>query len=723
MANYPPLAQSHFPGGLHIHGDPVPRPERGGGIISRTSGMDELEADFKNRALLATVQGTRPAMSAEAMVQSLARLCEVERRHVRVEVKHPADFFITFASTADCERVLASSGKFRCVGASVAFRRWHRSSQASSENLRFFCKIGIEGMPANAWEWGAVSQLINNLGGQLVEILPPEDRWQLDVTAWMRNPSRIPKMYDFEVPEPAGLPNSSDQDYPLSPPPPAPPTERLTLVHPLTIHVLDVLDRTVPFMEFCPNYEWEDDKDRTRRHDFSRFYFRGRVDGTGMGPTPYSGGHPFGGPGGLGIAGDWGGRRVKGLLAPASGLAAPYVQPRPIDADAMHGAPTRWVALGTTASGSALLGGPPSSGSLATTDVSSANGVLTPATQGTLSGASLAMDLAAHAPMVDVLHQHGGGSSSVGAAHGRSGCASTAMGSAAYVATPVLPWSVASTDVGSAACVATPPSGRVTLRQVVSPHQLSFASEACTQGVGEDGDLVCAPSHSTPTRLQLPCPALCGIVKDAPHSADGAMDTLQAVPDDEALHLKALQLPTQSGQSRSSNLSPVHTPFATPLSSSKLLPPLAPKANLDMVLGPKTAADTLLEGIGATPMPSIMGPRPAASAPVRRKKTLPPNFTPRRSARLNKNCDGANKGPYHGAQIVLLRRMGLIEAEEQVTQKAMDEYLKLFDKPLALHHIKAITALFAPDEVDFDEPAHEGFSAFSLPAVVEPCGV
>lgn len=108
-----------------------------------------------------------------------------------------------------------------------------------------------------------------------MEILPPDDRWQMDVTAWMRNPSSIPKMYDFEVPEPAGLPNSFNQEYTLSPPPPAPPTERLTLVHPLMIHVLDVVDRTVAFMELRPNFEPENDEDLTRRHDLSRFCFRG----------------------------------------------------------------------------------------------------------------------------------------------------------------------------------------------------------------------------------------------------------------------------------------------------------------------------------------------------------------------------------------------------------------------------------------------------------------
>ena len=57
-----------------------------------------------------------------------------------------------------------------------------------------------------------------------------------------------------------------------------------------------------------------------------------------------------------------------------------------------------------------------------------------------------------------------------------------------------------------------------------------------------------------------------------------------------------------------------------------------------------------------------------------------------------------------------------------MTNEALDAYLKLFDKPLAQHHIKAVAALFAPDEVDFDEPTQLGFGAFSLPDAVDLCG-
>ena len=75
----------------------------------------------------------------------------------------------------------------------------------------------------------------------------------------MRNPSSIPKVYDLEIPEPVGLPNVVDEDWPFAPPPPSPQTELRTLINTLTIHVLDVVDRTVPFMELRPNYEPEED--------------------------------------------------------------------------------------------------------------------------------------------------------------------------------------------------------------------------------------------------------------------------------------------------------------------------------------------------------------------------------------------------------------------------------------------------------------------------------
>lgn len=138
----------------------------------------------------------------------------------------------------------------------------------------------------------------------------------------MKNPSGILRIFNLEVPEPVGMPNLLDEEGQVSPPHPALPTERVTLTHPLTIHLLNVVDHTVPYLELRLNFQPDDDDDLTRRHDYSRSYYRGRIDDTGRGNVPDSGSHPFGGPGSYGMVGEWGGgRRVNGVLAPAGGMA------------------------------------------------------------------------------------------------------------------------------------------------------------------------------------------------------------------------------------------------------------------------------------------------------------------------------------------------------------------------------------------------------------------
>ena len=124
-----------------------------------------------------------------------------------------------------------------------------------------------------------------------------------------------------------------------------------------------------------------------------------------------------------------------------------------------------------------------------------------------------------------------------------------------------------------------------------------------------------------------------------------------------------------------------------------------------------------------SPAPSLLGPRPASSAPTkRRKKALPPDFTPRRSDRLRTQGDGTHKDPVSRAQAVLIKRMGLTRGEETISTEAQDEYFGLFKDQMAPQHLRAFAALFDPDGLAFDEPAQEGFAAFSLPPELDPCG-
>uniref|UniRef100_A0A8R7Q6Z2 Uncharacterized protein n=1 Tax=Triticum urartu TaxID=4572 RepID=A0A8R7Q6Z2_TRIUA len=240
--------------------------------------------------------------------------------------------------------------------------------------------------------------------------------------------------------------------------------------------------------------------------------------------------------------------------------------------------------------------------------------------------------------------------------------ATTAVGSVALVETPVGR-SPASTAVGSVVLHRTPelaPSGRGC---APSPRRLSFSQEA--QGEAADG--------STQADDVLDGAAKAPVIEE--HNR-ALLEVVGATGP-----LSSLCIPHRQEEEEPSGQDLPRTPIVVPLGEHRLIRPSEEDTATEF--GPKTVVTTLLEGVGATPAPSVLGLRPVASVPARRKKTLPPNFTPRRSARLCQQDDGMKKGPEQRAQTVLLRRMGLIENKEQMTQEALEAYLRLFDKPLA----------------------------------------
>ncbi|WP_230684122.1 hypothetical protein, partial [Streptococcus pneumoniae] len=65
--------------------------------------------------------------------------------------------------------------------------------------LCFFSKLGFDGLPLDAWEPEALKQVVSSLGGELVEIVPPSDRWVIEVKASLNDSDTIPKMYEVQI--------------------------------------------------------------------------------------------------------------------------------------------------------------------------------------------------------------------------------------------------------------------------------------------------------------------------------------------------------------------------------------------------------------------------------------------------------------------------------------------------------------------------------------------
>ena len=107
----------------------------------------------------------------------------------------------------------------------------------------------------------------------------------LPVTAWLRNPSDVPKVLTVCIPAPpieAWKPDSDDENL-HSPPVPSSPRERATFEFLVIIHVKEVIDRG-PLLakDLHDDYLPRECEDMSHKHKFRTW--RGNIDGTGPGP-------------------------------------------------------------------------------------------------------------------------------------------------------------------------------------------------------------------------------------------------------------------------------------------------------------------------------------------------------------------------------------------------------------------------------------------------------
>jgi hypothetical protein len=271
----------YFPAERWQRGEPELRPEFGRCVLQRTTGMYRVEEKLRGRALVGRVEGHRPPVSPAQVVAALETQCGVSRNDVMVEVcSPPADFLVRFRSDEDCTRVLIyHSRKLTAGGETIQFTRWHRGMGGEESSLKFLTRLSFDGLPQEAWEVEFVGKLVSSLGGDLVKMVEPTNRCFLVVEAWMRNPNKVPKLYEVELPEPdlGHVYPTSDSEGPISPPNSQLKLEKPTVLHVVKIHILKVIDRSPIFTELSDAYDYEDESNSARCHTFT--CYPGTTDG------------------------------------------------------------------------------------------------------------------------------------------------------------------------------------------------------------------------------------------------------------------------------------------------------------------------------------------------------------------------------------------------------------------------------------------------------------
>uniref|UniRef100_A0ACD5ZF05 Uncharacterized protein n=1 Tax=Avena sativa TaxID=4498 RepID=A0ACD5ZF05_AVESA len=195
-------------------------------IIPRSTEIEEAEGVLQ-RAMVATITGTRPAVAIDEVARVLCSL-GLEAHDFSIHRHHPEDFLIIFTAKHFMTRV-AGDHFIGNLNFTLTIRPWCKLAHAGIGRLDYHVDIEISGIPPHAWNLSSAEFLLG--GAVWVERLHPGTRSRADMATFRLsgragNPTTIRQQAILEIAElvPAGHPS-------------LPPTLR-TLTYPCSISVV-----------------------------------------------------------------------------------------------------------------------------------------------------------------------------------------------------------------------------------------------------------------------------------------------------------------------------------------------------------------------------------------------------------------------------------------------------------------------------------------------------
>lgn len=142
-------------------------------------------------------------VTPEALAAAMESHCAIWPAAMKVEVtSQPFHFFVRFDSLEDCTRVVHALEQLRCGGTRISFQRWSSLSHGRPSKLEYKTTLSLEGLPEEAWEPDTINLVLAGVDGEPIDMLPATDKWVLPCTAWLRDPSAVPKVLTVSVPAP-----------------------------------------------------------------------------------------------------------------------------------------------------------------------------------------------------------------------------------------------------------------------------------------------------------------------------------------------------------------------------------------------------------------------------------------------------------------------------------------------------------------------------------------
>uniref|UniRef100_N1QUS7 DUF4283 domain-containing protein n=1 Tax=Aegilops tauschii TaxID=37682 RepID=N1QUS7_AEGTA len=146
-------------------------------LLARTPSMDAVEAHYRGPVLQATAVGDEEeAVTPAALLAAIEERCGVLPAEVSIEVAcTPHDMWLLFSTKEKCTMVLQPSMKLKCCRWWIQFERWVREIRGTPGALEYKSKLSFEGLPDQAWSRHSVEGVLEDLGGEMIKIIPPKN--------------------------------------------------------------------------------------------------------------------------------------------------------------------------------------------------------------------------------------------------------------------------------------------------------------------------------------------------------------------------------------------------------------------------------------------------------------------------------------------------------------------------------------------------------------------
>uniref|UniRef100_A0A453C8G2 DUF4283 domain-containing protein n=1 Tax=Aegilops tauschii subsp. strangulata TaxID=200361 RepID=A0A453C8G2_AEGTS len=142
--------------------------------------MEEAERVLA-RALIASVTGNRPQVSADEVAAALYDSFGLVEGDFTVHVHHPEDFLILFGSQPAMDRLAGEH--FICTPRfSLSMRPWSKLAHAGSGKFEYHVELELRGIPAQAWHLSAAEHILRR--SCWIERLHPHTRSRADLATF-----------------------------------------------------------------------------------------------------------------------------------------------------------------------------------------------------------------------------------------------------------------------------------------------------------------------------------------------------------------------------------------------------------------------------------------------------------------------------------------------------------------------------------------------------------